>query len=120
MIEFTLDEYLNLISYKVSEGGDFGWNCFGPNAYFYSREYIDEDISVTVFFDTIDRIVYMLDIRTMDGKYVWINSHYTVVYHNEYVANQKQIGFEINNFEDFSERTTEFRELLKNILLKEK
>lgn len=29
----TLKEWMELVDYKITEGGDYGWSCFGPNAY---------------------------------------------------------------------------------------
>ena len=29
----TMKEWMELVDYKITEGGDFGWQCYGPNAY---------------------------------------------------------------------------------------
>jgi len=29
----TMKEWIELVDYKITEGGDFGWQCYGPNAY---------------------------------------------------------------------------------------
>ena len=29
----TMKEWMELVDYKITEGGDYGWQCFGPNAY---------------------------------------------------------------------------------------
>jgi len=29
----TMKEWMELVDYKITEGSDYGWNCYGPNAY---------------------------------------------------------------------------------------
>ena len=29
----TMKEWMELVDYKITEGGDYGWQCYGPNAY---------------------------------------------------------------------------------------
>ena len=29
----TMQEWMELVDYKITEGGTFGWSCYGPNAY---------------------------------------------------------------------------------------
>ena len=29
----TLKEWMELVDYKITEGSDYGWQCYGPNAY---------------------------------------------------------------------------------------
>jgi hypothetical protein len=29
----SMKEWMELVDYKITEGGDFGWQCYGPNAY---------------------------------------------------------------------------------------
>ena len=28
-----MERWMNMVEFKITEGSDFGWNCFGPNAY---------------------------------------------------------------------------------------
>jgi hypothetical protein len=28
-----MKEWMELVDYKITEGGDYGWDCYGPNAY---------------------------------------------------------------------------------------
>jgi len=28
-----MKEWMELVDYKITEGGDYGWQCYGPNAY---------------------------------------------------------------------------------------
>jgi hypothetical protein len=29
----TMKEWMELVDYKITEGGDYGWDCYGPNSY---------------------------------------------------------------------------------------
>ena len=29
----TMKEWMELVDYKITEGGDYGWSCYGPNSY---------------------------------------------------------------------------------------
>jgi hypothetical protein len=29
----TMKEWMELVDYKITEGGDYGWTCYGPHAY---------------------------------------------------------------------------------------
>jgi len=29
----TMKEWMELVDYKITEGGEYGWACYGPNAY---------------------------------------------------------------------------------------
>ena len=29
----SMKEWMELVDYKITEGGDYGWQCYGPNAY---------------------------------------------------------------------------------------
>jgi hypothetical protein len=29
----TMKEFMELVDYKITEGGDYGWGCYGPNSY---------------------------------------------------------------------------------------
>ena len=29
----TMKEWMELVDYKITEGGDYGWQCYGPNSY---------------------------------------------------------------------------------------
>lgn len=29
----TMKEWMELVDYQITEGGDYGWSCYGPNSY---------------------------------------------------------------------------------------
>jgi hypothetical protein len=115
-VDFTIGEYLNLIDYKITEGYEFGWNCFGPNAYSYEW-YNSEVGSLSIEFGTIDRLVYMVNFVDLDSNsHYWINDAFADAYKQEYC---EHIAWDD---EDTATRydLTEFRELLNHIFKGEK
>jgi hypothetical protein len=115
---FTLGDYLTAINYKVNDGGDYCWNCFGKNAYGYShnkpREY-----SFDIVFDTVDRFVYMVVFGTMDKTYQWVDENFADAFQEEYKIMQERLGFEDDeNLENFTGRTEEFKQFINNFFNK--
>jgi hypothetical protein len=55
----TLKEWMELADYRISEGSDFCWNCYGANAYMLDSWNGEQDgHSFTVIFDTKTQVVY--------------------------------------------------------------
>lgn len=56
----TLKQWMDVTNYRVTEGGAFGWQCYGANAYSLdSWDGRHEDgHSFTVIFDTQTQVVY--------------------------------------------------------------
>jgi hypothetical protein len=55
----TLKEWMELTDYKITEGSEFGWNCYGSNVYMLDSWNGEHDgHSFTVIFDTKTQIVY--------------------------------------------------------------
>lgn len=59
----TLKQYFETINYRVSEGYQFQWQCYGPNA--YGLDSVDnrctDGHSVGIIFDTEDQTVYQVE-----------------------------------------------------------
>jgi len=56
----TLKQYFETINYRVSEGYNFQWQCYGPNA--YGLESVDMRFySVGIVFDSGDQTVYQVE-----------------------------------------------------------
>ncbi len=51
-----LKTWMELVNYRISEGGEYGWNCYGEEA--YCLDSFDENYSVSVIFDKKTQIVY--------------------------------------------------------------
>jgi len=55
----TMKEWMELVDYKITEGGDYGWQCYGHKAYMLDSWNGDQDgFSFTIIFDTYDQTVY--------------------------------------------------------------
>jgi hypothetical protein len=58
----TLKEFMEVIDYRITEGSDFTWNCFGDNAYSLSGWNQDhKGWSFNIIFDTRNQTVYMVE-----------------------------------------------------------
>jgi hypothetical protein len=55
----TLKEWMELVDYRITEGSDYGWQCYGHNAHMLDSWNGDQDgHSFTVIFDTKNQVVY--------------------------------------------------------------
>ena len=58
----TLKQWTEACNYRITEGGDHGWNCFGPNAYRLDSWNGDQDgHTLSVIFDTRTQVVYQVE-----------------------------------------------------------
>jgi hypothetical protein len=58
----TLKQFFETINYRVAEGYDFQWQCYGPNAYgLESTELGDDGHNIGIVFDTKDQTVYQVE-----------------------------------------------------------
>ena len=55
-----LPDFLECIQFKITEGSQFMWNCFGPNAFHYDHD--ADDYALTAVFDTETREVYEVQV----------------------------------------------------------
>jgi Asp-tRNA(Asn)/Glu-tRNA(Gln) amidotransferase B subunit len=54
-----MKEWMELVEYRITEGSDYGWQCYGSNAYMLDSWNGDHDgHSFTIIFDTKDQTVY--------------------------------------------------------------
>jgi hypothetical protein len=55
----TMKEWMELVSYRVTEGSAYTWQCYGSDAYALDSWNGDHDgFSLTIIFDTKDQTVY--------------------------------------------------------------
>lgn len=60
----TLKDYLEFTGYRITEGEDFQWNCWGEDAYMLSSWDGDQDgVSATVVFDRQKQVVYAMEVH---------------------------------------------------------
>jgi len=54
-----MKEWMELVDYRITEGSDYGWQCYGPNVYQLDSWNGEQDgHSFTIVFDTRDQTVY--------------------------------------------------------------
>lgn len=67
----TLKEYFELIEYKIDDGSDYGWTCYGSNAYTISAWNGIQGaggFSFNCVFDTKDQTVYEVEVCDYTNK----------------------------------------------------
>jgi len=55
----TLKEFMEVVDYRITEGSNYMWDCYGPNSYSLdSWNGEQEGHSFTIIFDTKTQVVY--------------------------------------------------------------
>jgi hypothetical protein len=77
----TMKEWMELVDYKITEGGEYGWQCFGPNAYrldSWNGVHGKGGYSFSIVFSTKSQKVYEVSTcdYTNDRAYRMINPDY--------------------------------------------
>jgi len=63
----TLKEWMEVVEYRVTEGSDFCWDCYGANSYSLDSWNGEQDgNSFTIIFDTKTQVVY--EVQSHDYK----------------------------------------------------
>lgn len=86
-----LKDYMEVIGYRVTEGSEFCWNCFGNNAYRLDswsgawRPFDDQPYSISIVFDLNDQTVYQLEAHDYNNErsYRWTNPDYVEAHDKE-------------------------------------
>lgn len=61
-----INEWMELVNYKITESSYYGWTCYGPNAYYFeSWSGTQDGYSVTITFDTKDHTTYELAVHDL-------------------------------------------------------
>jgi hypothetical protein len=82
----TLKEWMEVVDYRITEGGDYQWGCFGHNAYSLDSWNGEQDgHSFTIIFDTKTQEVYEVQAHDYvhQRAYRLINSVYADQYRTE-------------------------------------
>lgn len=82
----TVKEWMELVDYRITEGSDFNWQCYGPNAYCLdSWDGDQEGHSLTIIFDQKNQVVYEVQIHDYlhNRAYRMINPDYATVHREE-------------------------------------
>ena len=83
----TLKNYLEAIDFKITEGSDFGWKCYGSDARYLDCQGSDlnKDYSISAVFDSKTQRVYAMeawDYRN-DREYRWIDPEFRKAHREE-------------------------------------
>lgn len=120
-MDYTIEDFLNTIDYKIGEGSNFMWSCFGQTAYQYTyTEYTKTgygyDFEFNMVFDTETRIVYVVEFCVVEGDKVYkcFNPEFKEAYDIEEKIKSESLGFEPIEYEDYTGRTHEFKNLVNN------
>ena len=94
----TLKEWMELVDYKITEGSDYGWSCYGPNSYTldsWNGVHGVGGYSFSIVFSTKSQKVYEVSVcdYTNDRAYRMINpkfqeKHRKEAEHKSVLANQ--------------------------------
>lgn len=81
----TLKDYLRAVDYRITEGSDYGWKCYGPDAYCLEACILPgHDTSASVIFDRKTQVVYEVSLcLPNDVCYRWLNPEYDTKYYKE-------------------------------------
>ena len=74
----TMKEWMELVDYKITEGGEYGWQCYGPNSYSldsWNGVHGKGGYSFSIVFSTKTQKVYEVSMcdYTNDRAYRMIN-----------------------------------------------
>lgn len=82
----TLKQWTEVVGFRITEGGDYGWNCYGHNAYSLDSWNGDQDgHSFSIIFDTKTQDVYEVQAHDYRNNraYRLFNPVYTELNSNE-------------------------------------
>jgi len=118
-MDFTIEQYLDTIDYKIGDGSKFMWSCFGPKAYQYTYAAINFTsyvFELNMIFDTETRIVYVVEFCVVEGDKVYkcFNPEFKEAYDTEEKIKNESLGFEPIEYEDYTDRTHEFKNLVNS------
>jgi hypothetical protein len=94
----TMKEWMELVDYRITEGGEYGWSCYGPNSYSldsWNGVHGAGGYSFSIVFSTKSQKVYEVTVcdYTNDRAYRMINpknieKHRKEAEHKSEFANQ--------------------------------
>jgi hypothetical protein len=84
----TMQEFMKTVNYRITEGSDYGWRCYGSNSHSLSAwngVHDDGGWSANIVFDTVDQTVYEVEIcdYTNQRAYRVINPDFRDEYNKE-------------------------------------
>lgn len=110
-----MEDFMKCVNYRVTEGSNFTWSCWGPNAYrLDSWDGSQDGHTITITFDTQDQVTYCLEAfdYARNRAYRWMAPTYRNVYLAEaqernvdHAEAWEDVDFvELESLEDFWEK----------------
>lgn len=83
----SLRDFLEAIDFKITDGSEYCWECYGPNARYLDSHgpNLNQDYSIHCIFDSKDQTVYAIeawDYRN-NREYRWMDPDYVDAYREE-------------------------------------
>jgi hypothetical protein len=106
----TLKDFMETVNYRITEGSNYGWSCFGFDA--YTLDYWNGDhsgYSMVITFDNKTQVVYMVEAHDFKNQraYRMINPAFSAAYD----AEVKTRGIEDQAWEDDEGNPVEYIDL---------
>lgn len=84
----NLERYLKAINYRVTEGTEFQWKCFGPGARYLDSSQgpgYETDWTVSAVFDQETQQVFMMEVwdQVNSREYRWIDPNWLKEFQDE-------------------------------------
>jgi predicted HicB family RNase H-like nuclease len=84
----TLKQWMELVNYRITEGSEYMWHCYGHDAFslsYWNGIHDDGGFSVNIVFDTTNQTVYEVDVcdYTNARAYRMINPEYKKAHNKE-------------------------------------
>lgn len=89
--EITLTQFLECVNYKITEGSEYCWESFGPNARYLTCEHEENIYTVEIVFDFITLTVYQMWVHSNAGTRYWTHPDYRDAFNDEQITKN---GFE--------------------------
>jgi len=85
----NLKDFMEVTQYRITEGNEYSWECYGPNAYILDSWDGDFDgNSISVTFDTKTQVVFQMEAYDYRNNkaYRWINPDFVTAHDAEACA----------------------------------
>jgi hypothetical protein len=111
----TMKQWMELVDYKLTEGGEFGWNCFGHYAQVQDSWNGDNDQghSLSICWDSVTQVVYQVEVHDYKNEraYRFTNPDFRKVYEDEIKVRGGDVEYEYDMIdleleEDWLEKAT--------------
>ena len=89
----TLKDFMETVDYRITEGSDYGWNCYGHNSHMLDSWNGDQNgHSLTIIFDTKTQTVYEVQAHdyVRQRAYRLVNPEFRAAHDRE--ANQRDVN----------------------------